>query len=255
MNQVILKQPAEISSALAPASETSALIHIIERAARDPSVDLDKLERLMGMHERILARDAKTAYASALADMQPKLPIIQERGAIKIGDDAKKWQKYALWEDINEAIKPILAEHGFALTFRTPQTDGKIAVTGVLSHRNGHSEETTMILPADQSGSKNAVQAIGSSTSYGKRYTAGALLNLTSRGQDDDGKMGGDNEHLSDEQVATLENLITETGGNIAKFCAFAKVETLADIFASRYEAAVAAVKRAGEDRKKAQQP
>jgi hypothetical protein len=45
-----------------------------------------------------------------------------------------------------------------------------------------------MILPHDSTGSKNAVQAVGSSTSYGKRYTACALLNITSRGEDDDGE-------------------------------------------------------------------
>ncbi|HET9820175.1 MAG TPA: ERF family protein, partial [Rhodanobacteraceae bacterium] len=51
---------------------------------------------------------------------------------------------------------------------------------------DGHREETSITLPADTSGSKNAVQAVASSTSYGKRYTAGALLNLTSHGEDDD---------------------------------------------------------------------
>jgi hypothetical protein len=58
-------------------------------------------------------------------------------------------------------------------------------------HRGGHSEEATKFYPADTSGSKNAIQAIGSSISYGKRYTASALLNLTSRKEDDDGAKGG----------------------------------------------------------------
>jgi hypothetical protein len=48
-----------------------------------------------------------------------------------------------------------------------------------------------MELPVDTSGSKNPVQAVGSSTAYGKRYVMEALLNLTSRGVDDDGKRGG----------------------------------------------------------------
>ena len=49
-----------------------------------------------------------------------------------------------------------------------------------------------MKLPADTSGSKNVVQAIGSSVSYGKRYTMQALLNITSGGEDDDGHSGGE---------------------------------------------------------------
>ncbi len=55
-----------------------------------------------------------------------------------------------------------------------------------MSHRAGHSERTSILLPADVSGNKNAVQAVASSVSYGKRYTAGALLNFTTHGEDDD---------------------------------------------------------------------
>ena len=159
--------------------EAISMLSVIARAAADPSVDLDKMERLMQMHERMQAKAAATDYAAALADMQDALPSIGERG------NAAGRYTYALWEDINSAIKPILKRHGFALSFRTDFSDG-IAVTGVLSHRSGHREETTVKLPADPSGNKNAVQAVASSVSYGKRYTAGALLNLTSHGEDDD---------------------------------------------------------------------
>ena len=50
MSEVIEHQP------VAEAGHTpSALIQVIERAARDPSVDMDKLERLLQMQERIMA--------------------------------------------------------------------------------------------------------------------------------------------------------------------------------------------------------
>lgn len=159
--------------------EGATLMAVIARAAADPQTDVEKMERLMSMYERIEARRSEAEFAEAMAVMQDKLPSIGERG------DAAGRYKFALWEDINAAIKPILSAHGFALSFRTDFTDG-IAVTGVLSHRSGHSERTTIKLPADPSGNKNAVQAVASSVSYGKRYAAGALLNLTSHGEDDD---------------------------------------------------------------------
>jgi hypothetical protein len=157
----------------------SPMFAMIERAARDPSVDIDKLERLMQMKVDADAKQARADFDAAMAEMQPQLPSIGERG------NAAGRYTYALWEDINAAIKPVLMAHGFALTFRTDFSNG-IKVTGVLSHRNGHREETSIALPADPSGNKNAVQAVASSVSYGKRYTAGALLNLTSHGEDDD---------------------------------------------------------------------
>lgn len=167
----------------------ATMLEMISRAAADPNTDVTKLERLLQMAREVRADDAKTAYFTDLAEMQDELPSVEERGEIKIGNGPG--QKYALWEDINKAIKPIMKKHGFAISFRTGFVDGKITVTGVLSHRAGHSEETTIHLPSDNSGSKNAVQAVGSSTSYGKRYTACALLNLTSGGEDDDGEGEG----------------------------------------------------------------
>ena len=160
-------------------TQPETLLAVIARASSDPAVDIDKLERLMQMHERMQARQAEAEFAAALSEMQTALPSIGERG------DAAGRYTFALWEDINAAIKPVLTQFGFALSFRTDFADG-IAVTGVLSHRSGHSERTTIKLPADGSGNKNAVQAVASSVSYGKRYTAGALLNLTSHGEDDD---------------------------------------------------------------------
>lgn len=234
MNQVARKEPEQVP---AVQSEAVAFVAMIERAARDPNVDVDKMERLLAMQERVIERNAKAAYAEALAAMQIELPVITERGKIDIGRG--KPQAYALWEDINDAIKPVLARHGFALSFRTGQTDGKITVTGVLSHRAGHSEETTMHLPVDASGSKNAVQAVGSSTSYGKRYTAAALLNLTSRGEDDDGRKGG-SVPITEDQAAQIQALIIETKSDIGKFLKWAQAESVSDIPSSKFADAMA---------------
>lgn len=176
MNAVVSASPDRLPER----SEGATILSVISRAASDPSVDIDKMERLLLMHERMQAKQAEADFAADLAEMQDQLPSIGERG------NAANRYTYALWEDINAAIKPILKRFGFALSFRTDCQKDAIAVTGVLTHRGGHREETTISLPADGSGNKNAVQAVASSVSYGKRYTAGALLNLTSHGEDDD---------------------------------------------------------------------
>lgn len=182
----IEQTPQEIA---AVPEQGTTMLAVIARAAADPQCDVDKMERLMAMHERMQASQRQAEFSAALSAMQSELPSIMERGKIKDRSGGVQ-SKYALWEDVNDAIKPVMQRHGFALTFRTDFTNG-ITVTGVLSHRCGHREETSITLPSDTSGSKNNVQAIGSSVSYGKRYTAGALLNLTSHGEDDDGKLGG----------------------------------------------------------------
>jgi hypothetical protein len=227
--QVVAQEPAE----------TNAIISMIERAARDPAVDIDKMQRLLDMRAAEASRLAKVGYAAALSAMQTELPVITKRGTIKLGNDASKNPSYALWEDINDAIKPVMAKHGFALSFRTGRDGDKIMVTGILSHKEGHSEETTMLLPIDTGPGRNAVQSIGSSTSYGKRYTAAALLNLTSRGEDDDGSSTGT---ISEEQVGQLRSLIVEVAADIPKFCRYMKVERIEDIRSKDFDRAVTAL-------------
>lgn len=229
-------------------SQAPSMMELVLRAARDPAVDVSKMERLMQMAKDMRAEEAKTAYYADLAEMQDELPSIKERGEIKISEN-KPGQKYALWEDINAAIKPIMKKHGFAISFRTGIAEGKITVTGVLSHRAGHSEYTTIHLPSDTSGSKNAVQAVGSSTSYGKRYTASALLNLTSGGEDDDGNGAGGNGPITDEQVSTIAELLVRFDADVPKFCKFMGVAAVKDIPAKQYRKAIESLNLKGKQK------
>lgn len=230
----IVKQ--DQSAAVVPINDNAALMAAIARAASDPGVDVEKMERLLSVYERMESKRAEAEFARDLADMQAELPSIGERG------NAAGRYTYALWEDINTAIKPHLKQYGFALTFRTDFANG-ITVTGVLSHKSGHKESTSITLPSDKSGNKNDVQAVASSVSYGKRYTAGALLNLTSHGEDDDAYAAGGPERVSDEQAATLRDMLESTGANKAAFLGWLKVDSIEKIPAQAYAQALAALK------------
>lgn len=230
-----------------PQTESAALISMIERAARDPSVDIDKMQRLFEMHERMQATTAKREFWGAFAVMQPKLPTIGRNGAIKTNEKDQagnktgkqvKQSKYALWEDIDEAARPVYTAHGFSLSFRITQTPERLTTTAVLAHQCGHSEETSFSSPIDNSGSKNNVQGWGSAFSYGKRYTGTALLNIVTRGEDDDGKAAGAPSTITEEQVIELRDMIIAVDADEKRFCAHGGFEKLADIPASQFEAA-----------------
>lgn len=202
-----LSRVEQQEGAVAVAGESATILQIIQQVAMSPTADIDKMERLMAMHERFQAQQAKQQYDEAMSRMQEELPVIGERGGIR--DKSGRIQStYALWEDINEMIKPVLAKHGFALSFRTPRNERGIEVEGVLSHRGGHRETTSLVLPADTTGSKNGVQAVASSVSYGKRYTAGALLNFTTTGEDDDGNGAVVTPRVTSVQAAQLAELL-----------------------------------------------
>lgn len=162
------------------ATESTAVLSMIERVALNPDVDISKLEKMLDMQERILDRNAKQEFAASLANLQADLPEVEK---VAHGHNIK----YAKFEHILAAIKPHLIAHGFAITHRCNNADGSVIVTAVLSHRGGHSEETSITLPADTTGNKNAVQAIGSSMEYGRRYTMNSLLGIATKAADDDG--------------------------------------------------------------------
>jgi hypothetical protein len=154
---------------------------VIERVAMDKDADITKLEKMLDMQERILNRNAKQQFTADLAAMQIELPRVVEKG------EGHNKAKYALLEDINDTIRPVLQKYGFAVTFRVKHESNVMWITTVLSHRDGHSEETSIPLSLDASGSKNAVQAVGSTISYGKRYGICMMLNI-STGEDNDGQ-------------------------------------------------------------------
>lgn len=226
-------------------NDGAVILSIIDRMSLNPDMPVEKIERMLDMHERMQKEASRKAYHAGLALLQADLPTVVALGRIT-GEDKGTGNKitrskYAKWEDVNEAIRPSLCKHGFALSFRItqPQPD-RVSVTAVLSHRDGHSEETSLHLPNDPSGGKNNVQAWGSSVSYGKRYTAFAMLNIAARGEDDDAQKAGSGELISEKQYKELADLITETGTILDKFLASGNVESLSDIPASQFEAAKA---------------
>ena len=101
-----------------------------------------------------------------------------------------------------------------------------------------------MSLPVDFTGSKNPVQAIGSSTSYGKRYVAAALLNLTSRGEEDDATgLKPKPERISADQVMELRRLLEETGNSEVTLLPYLDLPSLDALPADRFGRTVEAIK------------
>jgi len=161
------------------------MVSMIERIAMTPDLPIERLERMLDMKERMDKQAAQAQHAAAFARASASFPAIPLNGT---GHNNKP---YATLKDIIAKTRPILSENGLALNFAV-DTGETIRVTARLSHISGHVETVSIDLPRDSSGSKNAVQAVGSSQTYGQRYTAQAILGL-SLGEDteDDGRATG----------------------------------------------------------------
>jgi len=176
---------ALVRAHLTPPDSTALMF---ERLAKDPSVDVEKLKQLIDMQKEILRHNAESLFWQAFAEMQGDLPTIAEDGSIVVNGQVRS--RYSTNENIQECIRPILQKHGFALSFRN-RTAEKLTVTGILAHRGGHKETDEFESKPDSGGSMNDIQRIGSTRSYGQRYTTISLLNIVSRApqdRDDDGE-------------------------------------------------------------------
>lgn len=232
-----------------PAVQQNSFLPMIQ-AAIAHGTTTENLMALIDVQERIIAKDAEMQFNSALADMQPELPTVEKNGAIKFTDKQNNDRNtaYALYEDVIEAIKPSLQKYGFSISFSTDRDGDRVIVTGKLAHRAGHSEKVVMPIPLDTSGSKNNVQAIGSSLSYGRRYAVGLLLNIVTRGEDDDGNKGGalvpNPDPLPEEKFLKLVEWIAAAGeGAEAALLVYLKIQSLKDMRSSMYMTAVTFLK------------
>jgi hypothetical protein len=236
----------KVEPPVAPVSEAGALISFLERAARDPSVDVDKFERLMAMKERVEAQSAARKFNAAVSAAKGKIPPIFKNKTVDFTSQKGRTNyRHEDFAEIARVVDPVLAKHGLSYRYRSQQFSGKLTVTCVLSHASGHFEETTLEIGEDHTGNKNAIQAVGSSATYLQRYTLKLALGL-SASTDDDGKASAAAaiETITAEQATTLQELIESVGGNQKQFLAYFKIEKLAELPITQFDRALSAVKK-----------
>jgi hypothetical protein len=245
MSSVIDMSKTTERKELAPASETSALLQVIERAARDPNVDIVKMKELFAMRKEIAMEAAQATFNAAMnacqADTRP------------IATDATNPQtrsKYASYAQLDRALRPIYTKHGFSISFDegdSPKTE-HVRVLAYVAHSGGFTRTYRTDMPADGKGAKGGdvmtkTHAAGSAKSYGKRYILKDVFNIAV-GEDDTDGNDDDYPRITERQAADLKALITEYGGDINKLLRYFKVGSLAEIHANNFEWTVGEVKR-----------
>ncbi len=182
-------QRVSAPTGVAPATESAMMIQMIQRAAADPTVDVDKMERLMQMHERFVDRQASAAFNAAMVRAQQCIRPVVRRSL-----NTQTNSSYAKLEDIDQAISPIYTAQGFSLSFGTNDSPlaGHIRVVCDVMHEQGHTKQYQMDLPLDSAGiagktNKTGVHAHGSTNSYARRYLTMNIFNVVMVNEDNDG--------------------------------------------------------------------
>jgi hypothetical protein len=208
---------------IAVQGQPDSLLSAIVLMAKDPAVDIQKLDRLLAMQERLEARQAEQEFNAATARLAKVMPRVKKNGTVNLikkdGTDGGSYS-FAKWEDMDAILRPLYTAEGFSLSFDAEPRQGEgggLVVTGRLSHDRGHSRTASLPLALDAGAGRNNLQAMGSTLSYGKRYTAEMLLNIVREGTDDDGIAGG-KKYLASDQVVELVELCKATKTEEGRF-------------------------------------
>lgn len=234
-----------MSNELTTASNVTSFLDVIQRAASDPNIDVDKMSKILDMQERILNKNAEVAFNSAMVALQKEMPRI-----IKSSENKQTSSHYAKMQNIDKVITPIYTSHGFALSFGTGESplENHVRITCEIMHQDGHSKHRFYDLALDDKGIKGSVNktlihASASSITYGQRILKCLIFNLQLT-DDVDGNKPKE-ETVSEEQQANLQALIDEVGesGRKALFD-WLKITDLSDVPAKHYNKAVEGLER-----------
>lgn len=239
--------PAPSPAPVPHSSPDDAILALIERAARDPSVDIDKMERLFGMHERMKAKQAEEAYNASMAAAQSALvPVVKNRS------NEFTNSRYADLLAIADQALPVVYQNGFAVSVSECESPTKrpgfIGAACEVAHSAGHSKRYVFDIPIDAAGSqgkvnKTPIQAYGSTLTYARRYAVCNIFNIAVKDSDGNSQQApASNGLISAEQLAQLEKLMAEHNVSAADFCNHYDIGRVADVPARYFAKVVEAI-------------
>lgn len=153
--------------------------------AVDKDIDIEKLSRLMQMKKEWDADQARRAFFEAMTKFQSEVPDLRKSKSVAFKEVK---YNYAPLSDITRQIKDTCKDCGLSYRWEIQDSKEEIKVTCLITHVDGHTEQTTMTASPDDSGSKNKIQARGSSIEYLKRYSLIGALGLSTSDSDIDGR-------------------------------------------------------------------
>lgn len=236
MNAVATK----IEEGAAIADFGASLLDVISRAARDPAVDIDKMERLIAMQERIQARDAELSFNRAMVSAQAEMRPIAANAS-----NPQTKSRYATYDKLDRVLRPIYTQHGFSLSFDEGESSkpDHVRVVCYVSHSDGHTRTYHRDMPADGKGAKGGdvmtkTHAAGAAGSYGARYLLKGIFNVSVGEEDDDGNGASGYRGpvvVNDAQWSELITLIEKSGTDTGRFCAAYNIPSVRELPAAAF--------------------
>lgn len=159
---------------------------IIMRAATDPGFNIDKVLRMVEIHEAAIMREAEFGYRQAKNRVEGRIKNII---ADKMNPQTRS--PYASLEATLADIRPIYTDEGFSVEFTTEESQfpNKLLMVGYLSHGR-YTTRHVLPVPISTTGARGGqmmseIHATIGATTYGRRTLLNMMFNIGV--EDDDG--------------------------------------------------------------------
>ncbi len=200
------------------------------------------LESLVGLYDRMQAKNAEREFNQAFAKLQSELSSVNATRQVPNKDGSVRY-RFAPYEDIMETVKPVLIANGFAISFTTRFMEGgRIVSICTLRHVGGFSQsnEFAVRIGGGPPGATET-QADGAAKTYAKRGALCDALNIVVE-HDDDARMIG--QPLGSALAGDLAARVEEVGADREAFLKFAGAKTFEEISDERWEMLDSLLKR-----------
>lgn len=236
---------AEKKLTIVPAEEPMAPVTPMDmiKQAVEKGSGVETITKLMDLQERWQANEARLAFEEAVAKAREQVKPVAKKAKVSFGTGKTAYSHETL-ADIEDMLRPIYSPLGLSWRWESDQDGPLLKMTCIISHKMGHQTRTTLQGPNDTSGSKNPMQAVGSSCTYLQRYTLKLAAGLAASVDDDAQAATPGNESITEKQLSELSDLIKATDTDVTKFAAALGIEDITEMPNAKYQTGMALLRK-----------
>jgi hypothetical protein len=157
---------------------------------------------------------------------------------------------YRSCEDILEAVKPLLEKYNAVMTIRDEMIEvgGRIYVKAIVTLTAGEENYTVTAFAREAEDKKgmDASQVTGTASSYARKYALNGLFLIDDTKDADTDEYTIRTKAIGKVKAQALEKMLTDAGQDVAKFTAYYKVDTLADLTEEQHMRIVEGLRKRG---------
>lgn len=214
---------------------------LIQRLALN-GTPVGDLKDLVALAEHVEERNARKAFFESLSRFQSECPPLKKNKTAKIATDKGTGFQYSYAERdvIEEHIKPYREKHGFSHVFDMDVDEkGMLTCTCTVMHVDGFSRSARFKVPTASNSGASPQQKFGAADSYAQRRALASAygINITDKEVPDS---EADPATITEDQAIELDDLLTETKTDRAKFLGLFDAPTVASLRAANYTPAKA---------------